>query len=398
MPPSLVAAAFSNSNGRHDTIPFGDFGGPAKNNTKRLSHFMMKRKSKQPEQCIHIPNTPPSIPLPSGWAEIAKAEQVATLDVCSALPGHSLETETLAARTTSMGSTPTGATKKRFRRKRDPTPFNVLIVGFRGSGKTSFLKFLGDSLSSGDNEVKEPTIPPLASTDGFTRTYVETDFDSEVRVGVTLWDSRGFGPARGRGIVEVQMDEIINFIERKFDQTFGEENKVERCQKLDTHIHCVIYLLDPSNPSNVCSGLDSLDEYIITTLRSRAIVLPIIAKADAVSISRMSTLKSQIAESIKTLSLFDFLDNEDSSDYEEFKFPLSILSPEYPVAPGLAWKELQHGREYPFGFADVLNSSHCDFVKLREAIFGEWRSDMTEYCKTVLYESWRTGRLEGLRR
>ena len=70
--------------------------------------------------------------------------------------------------------------------------------------------------------------------------------------------------------------------------------------------------------------------------------------------------------------------------------PMSILSPDVyslPPHPGPI------GRKFPWGFADPYNPEHCDFVKLKDACFGEWRADLREASKETFYERWRTSRL-----
>lgn len=66
--------------------------------------------------------------------------------------------------------------------------------------------------------------------------------------------------------------------------------------------------------------------------------------------------------------------------------PLSIISPDLyePDVPG---------RKFPWGFADPYNADHCDFVRLKEMIFSEWRGDLREASREGGYESWRSSRL-----
>lgn len=70
--------------------------------------------------------------------------------------------------------------------------------------------------------------------------------------------------------------------------------------------------------------------------------------------------------------------------------PLSILSPDpYSLSSG----EQPIGRKFPWGFADPYDPEHCDFVKLKDACFGDWRADLREASREVFYERWRTSRL-----
>jgi septin family protein len=70
--------------------------------------------------------------------------------------------------------------------------------------------------------------------------------------------------------------------------------------------------------------------------------------------------------------------------------PLSILSPD---PHSLDSPDLPVGRHFPWGFADPYNSEHCDFVKLKESVFKEWRAELRETSRELCYERWRTSRL-----
>lgn len=73
---------------------------------------------------------------------------------------------------------------------------------------------------------------------------------------------------------------------------------------------------------------------------------------------------------------------------EELPFlPMSIISPDI-YEPGVV------GRKFPWGFADPYNEEHCDFTKLKDAVFGEWRGELREASREQWYEGWRTSRLK----
>jgi hypothetical protein len=72
---------------------------------------------------------------------------------------------------------------------------------------------------------------------------------------------------------------------------------------------------------------------------------------------------------------------------EEVPFlPMSIISPD-SYEPGIV------GRRFPWGFADPYNQEHCDFLRLKDAVFSEWRGELREASREVWYEGWRTSRL-----
>lgn len=79
-----------------------------------------------------------------------------------------------------------------------------------------------------------------------------------------------------------------------------------------------------------------------------------------------------------------------SSSDESPYLPLSILSPDpHSLEAGNG----PVGRQYPWGFADPYNPEHCDFAKLKDAVFGEWRAELRVASREIWYEGWRTSRL-----
>jgi septin family protein len=76
-----------------------------------------------------------------------------------------------------------------------------------------------------------------------------------------------------------------------------------------------------------------------------------------------------------------------NDDSEQPYFPLSIISPD-PYEPEIV------GRRFPWGFADPYNPEHCDFVRLKESVFSEWRAELRETSREQWYEGWRTNRLQ----
>ncbi|KAL2136428.1 hypothetical protein VTI74DRAFT_3862 [Chaetomium olivicolor] len=363
---------------------------------------------------------------------------------------------------------------RRVRRRKDPTPFNILIVGTANSGKTSFLEFLKTALAlppkkrskSGSEHEDLPRPPPSGN---FIPHYLETEIDGE-RIGLTLWDSEGLE----KNVVDLQLREMSSFLESKFEETFTEEMKVIRSPGVqDTHIHAVFLVLDPSRlDRNIAAAkaagangqhnggkhyphariLGSLDEdldlQVLRTLQGKTTVIPVVSKADTVTTKHMNVLKRTVADSLKKAGLDPLealgLDDEDGSSRieeededqlsensevaeereedqelpiqgrdspskpkrlssgsvrrnkgpeeglkeDEVPFlPMSILSPDI-YEPEVV------GRQFPWGFADPYNEEHCDFVRLKETVFSEWRAELRELSREQWYEGWRTSRLK----
>ncbi|KAJ5154597.1 uncharacterized protein N7500_010036 [Penicillium coprophilum] len=354
---------------------------------------------------------------------------------------------------------------RRVRRRKDPTSYNVLVIGARNSGKTSFLNFLRSALTMPAH--KHPSRTPeeveelerqTSAWEGFTSQYLETEFDGE-RVGLTLWDSVGLE----RNIADLQLRGVTGFLESKFEETLAEEMKVIRSPGArDTHIHCTFLLLDPvrldeniamaeraangtSKPTDapVVGILDqNLDLQVLRTVLGKTTVVPVISKADTITSAHMSYLRKAVWNSLKQanidpLEILTLEDQEEeyssseSADEEEIvdleskpestengnteadapgspsqlsegtrrstasqaanqHVPFSILSPD---PHSLAAGDQPVGRRFPWGFADPYDAEHCDFVRLKDSVFSDWRSELREASRVVWYERWRTNRL-----
>lgn len=328
---------------------------------------------------------------------------------------------------------------------------------------------------------------PPQTKGNFTSSYLETEMESE-RVGLTIWDSAGLE----KNIVDLQLREMSAFIESKFEETFAEEQKVMRSPGFrDTHIHCVFFVLDPlrldtnlAGSSPVKNGTaipgaggldDEVDLQLLRALWEKTVVIPVVAKADTVTISHMAHLKRAVWQSINDNSMnpLDALELEDddeeqdeedegsdvltgdeeeaeigiatrstdrakpqtpidnlltssssnsssseagkpnrlskrvsharqpsqaaASTDEEPYLPFSVLSPDPYTLPktGRATEE-ELSRVFPWGSASPLNPQHCDFSRLRDSVFLEWRAELRELSRTRWYEQWRTSRLRNV--
>ena len=66
--------------------------------------------------------------------------------------------------------------------------------------------------------------------------------------------------------------------------------------------------------------------------------------------------------------------------------PMSIIAPDL-YEPDVI------GRKFPWGFADPNNEEHCDFQKLKDLVFSDWRAELRDASREQWYEGWRSERL-----
>lgn len=81
------------------------------------------------------------------------------------------------------------------------------------------------------------------------------------------------------------------------------------------------------------------------------------------------------------------------ADNELPYLPMSILSPDI-FDLEMSGDNSPPGRRFPWGFADPYNVDHCDFVRLKDSVFSEWRAELREASRERWYEGWRTSRLK----
>lgn len=364
---------------------------------------------------------------------------------------------------------------RRVRRRKDPTPFNILIIGTRGSGKTSFLEFLKTALALPAKKRAKSTIEDEPNSNraqpsgNFIPHFIESEIDGE-RVGVTLWDSEGLE----KNVVDLQLREMSTFLESKFEDTFAEEMKVVRSPGVqDTHIHAAFLILDPARldrniastkavsangngkyhpETRIIGSLDEdLDLQVLRTLQGKTTVIPVVAKADTITTKHMDVLKKTVWDSLKKANLDplqvlgledddydsppsssripeepesqeDDESEEEDAEGEEEELPIQGNEPpssprqsvtsvrrsrtgdelkedEIPyipmsiISPDIYEPEVL-GRKFPWGFADPNNEEHCDFLRLKDSVFGEWRNELREASREQWYEGWRTSRLK----
>ncbi|KAJ7175901.1 septin family protein [Mycena filopes] len=224
------------------------------------------------------------------------------------------------------------------RRARIPPTFNLMVVGGKGTGKTSLLRLLLDTADVSPTA----TVDQRAAVQRFLRGHpkatqsiqtacveiCESRFD---RVLFSVIDTPGLDFVEGRELkLERQVNTIIKYIDAQYADTMSEESKVVRKSKGDQHIHLCIYMIDPSSimtvsarrgqssmPSKTRSettvsyrnppDLDDSDDEgegpltmspaevrVLRRLAGRSNVLPVIARADSLTDETLISVKNAV--------------------------------------------------------------------------------------------------------
>jgi len=328
----------------------------------------------------------------------------------------------------------------RSRAKRGFNQFNVMIAGHENSGKTSFIKTVYHTAEIKNihfnNEKIEGSLDQSLSfipDDVTCPTPIEAriEYQSQVspeRVLLRLIDTPGLIiPSKKQELqdptafAESWLESICSFIESQYEATLLEESKVKRNPKSpDYQIHACLYFIDPGNVL-ANGGLTEIDRIVMLKLCSILNVVPCLGKSDLLSTRELARVKKMVMQDIARhdIGVQAFYDI-DSSDEDEsgsssdeanvhaigtsskvdFKsvLPFALISgEEVDDEDRMDFPKWTLERKFPWGTANIENSEHCDFVLMKDMIFGLYLQDLKDITHDVFYEQWRTKKLMEVR-
>ncbi|CDK29718.1 unnamed protein product [Kuraishia capsulata CBS 1993] len=238
--------------------------------------------------------------------------------------------------------------------------FTVVLAGQSGLGKTSFINTLFDEDLLQLKDYYEENGAPRSTTK-INSHKIELVEDGHV-LNFTCIDTPGFGDYENNKFCWFP---IVRYIEEQFRSYACQETQPDRSNLIDTRVHACLYFLVPT-----AKGVSALDVEAMKELCKRVNLIPVVAKADAYTRSEMQEFKKAFKETIDAydIRLCDWLIKEDvNSDFIE-DMPYSVINSagRFTRADGVTVR----GREYVWGIAEVEDSDHCDYLKLRELLLG----------------------------
>ncbi|CUM53409.1 unnamed protein product [Debaryomyces tyrocola] len=240
--------------------------------------------------------------------------------------------------------------------------FSLMVVGLAGSGKTTFINTLfGTDLISIDRKEDTNSTAKIA-TRGFE--VVEEGFSLKVNV----IDTPGFGESVDNLFAWVP---ATKYLDEQLKVHLLQEEQPVRKIGIDNRVHCCLYFLIPNG-----KGLNQLDILSMKELSRRVNLIPVISKSDTFGTEEVKSFKSIVKQTLElnNITICGNILDQNVKDQIYSHMPFAVIgSNEYHEN---SQGKLVRGRKYKWGFAEVENPMHCDFIHLREVLMGKNMLDL----------------------
>lgn len=262
--------------------------------------------------------------------------------------------------------------------------FNVMVVGHSGLGKSTMINTLFASHLIDSSSGKDITEEPITRT---TEIKVSSHslLEDRVRLNVNVIDTPGFGDQINNDKV---WEPIVKYIKEQHSQYLRKELTAQRERHIvDTRVHAVLYFIQPNG-----KGLTELDVAALKRLTEIANVIPVIAKADTLTLDERANFRSILQAEFRQhdFRIYPY-DLEDLTE-EEIELnksirsivPFAVVGSEKEITVN---GELVRGRKTRWGAINVEDINQCEFVYLREFLIRTHLQDLIETTSLIHYES-----------
>ncbi|KAJ2679358.1 Cell division control protein 11, partial [Coemansia spiralis] len=273
----------------------------------------------------------------------------------------------------------------RYKNAKKGLPFNIMLVGESGLGRTTFLNTLCERMVVTPNDGPNPEQAHIAEPMQFKHHTVEMEEDG-MKIILNIIDTPGFGNGIDN---ESCFNQIQDYLEAQFDEVLAEENRIKRNTKFrDSRVHALIYFITPTGHS-----LREIDIELMKRLGNRTNVIPVIARSDSLTPRELVLFKQRIMNDIAAFDIpvFNFPDPEEEDDDENSEenaelramLPFAVVGCEEVVNEDGRPVRV---RNYPWGVVQVDNDEHSDFDRLRYVLLNSHIGDLRDRTQNELYE------------
>ncbi|CCF60012.1 hypothetical protein KAFR_0I02330 [Kazachstania africana CBS 2517] len=276
--------------------------------------------------------------------------------------------------------------------------FNIMVVGHSGLGKSTLINSLFSSHLIDSESAEDISQLPISKT---TEIKISSHslIEDRVRLNINLIDTPGFGDQINNNKV---WDPIVKYIKEQHSQYLRKELTAQRERIIkDTRVHAILYFLEPSLSSKG-KGLTPLDVATLKRLTEVANVIPVIGKADTLTIDERESFRQLLQDDFKkhSLNIYPY-DSEDLTEDElglnssiRSIIPFAVVGSEKEIEIN---GELVRGRKTRWGAINIEDINQCEFVYLREFLIRTHLQDLIETTAFVHYEKFRARQLIALK-
>lgn len=244
--------------------------------------------------------------------------------------------------------------------------FNLMVVGHKNSGKTTFINSLFDfefgDTPDVDRKIKKVNL--RIKEYKLKKGNVESKF--------TIVETKGFNNQLNK---PYSYQPIVDYIDEKYDEHLKNELNAEETHYndfSDNRIHCCIYILPPDK-----HGLSILDIITMKQLDHRVCLIPVIGHADMFTKQDIISLKDKIRQDIIKNNIQVYCP-------EKYDMPFAISASNDMIEENGKRKRL---RCYTYG--KMFIEDKYDFLKLKNLIFKDDMLSLIELTDKLHYEKYQ---------
>ncbi|KAI9250792.1 cell division control protein 10 [Sporodiniella umbellata] len=272
--------------------------------------------------------------------------------------------------------------------------FNIMVVGQTGLGKSTLVNtlFASHLIDSKGRHETEGASRQTTSIESVSHVIEENG----VRLRLNIVDTPGYGDQVNN---EDCWESIVKYIKDQHSGYLRKELTAQREKIIqDSRVHCCLYFISPSGHS-----LKAIDVIVLKRLVEIVNVVPVIAKADSMTIEERNTFKKRINEELKFhgISIYPYNDDEYYDEEEKLLngsvqelLPFAVVGSEKQVVVN---GQAVLGRKTRWGTVLVEDESHCEFTHLRNFLTKTHLQDLIETTSLHHYETFRANQLMAIK-
>ncbi|CAE6509614.1 unnamed protein product [Rhizoctonia solani] len=271
--------------------------------------------------------------------------------------------------------------------------FNVMVVGQTGLGKSTLINTIFASHLIDSKGRFEHDEPVRQTTEIQTVSHVIAE--NGVKLKLNIVDTPGYGDQINN---EGCWDTIIKYIKDQHSAYLRKELTAMRDRHIqDTRIHCCLFFINPTGHQ-----LRPIDIIVMKKLSEVVNVVPVIAKADSLTLEERDAFKVRIKEDLEFHNIRLYPIDHEDNDEEETSLnerirgiiPFAVVGSERNVI--IEGKPVR-GRKNRWGVINVEDERHCEFVYLRNFLLRTHLQDLIETTAQIHYEAFRSKQLLALK-